>query len=139
MANPFVISNAINQGQGNILREDNPPEYNAFLTNRAMSQFSDTVFQAYQADLLVDLDPEIQMDYYINSVRPRKRFAKWYKPVKSDDINFLKNLYYINNTLATEYLSILTNDQLSHLKEKYNTGGLNGNGTNREMESGNHD
>lgn len=139
MSNPFEIVNAINQGKGNILRGDDAPDYVPFLVNRAMSQFSDTIFQAYQVDMLGELDHEIQMDYYVHSVRSRKRFAKWAKPIKSDDIDFLKNLYCINNTVANEYLSILTNDQLSQLKEKYNIGGLNGNGTNREVESGNHD
>jgi len=138
MANPFVIIDAINTGKGNLLRQDDPPEYNEFLTNRAMSQFPDTIFQSYQADLLEDLEPEILMDYYVNSVRPKKRFSKWHKPVKSDDIDFLKNLYSINIKIAGEYLSILTSDQLIQLKEQYNTGGLNGNGTDRKVESGNH-
>ncbi|MBT5356136.1 MAG: DNA polymerase clamp loader subunit A [Candidatus Marinimicrobia bacterium] len=138
MANPFDLVNAINQGKGNILRDDEEVKYAPFMVNKAMSQFPDTIFQAYQGDLLGNLPDEIQMDYYVHSIRPRKRFSKWYKPVKDSDLEFLKNLYNINNILAIEYLSILTDDQLSQLKLKYNIGGLNGNGTGDKMESGNH-
>jgi len=136
--NPFDIIDAINKGKGNICRAYNGPEYNPFMVNRAMSQFPDTIFQAYQGDMLSELSGEAQMDYYVHATRPKRRFAKWYKPVKNSDVEFLKTLYSINNILAIEYLSILTDDQLSQLKEQYNTGGLNGNGTNSKVESGNH-
>ena len=85
--NPFDYVNAINTSKQNLMRgTDNDKlaekSYNTFLTNRAMSYHMDTIGVANEMNQRYEADNLLQFEYFLNTVRPKKRFAKW---VKKDD------------------------------------------------------
>jgi hypothetical protein len=69
------------------------------------------------------LDAKLQNDYLINNIRPKKRFAKWVKKLSEDDLEVVKSYYGYSDEKARQALSILSNDQLTLIKEKQNKGG----------------
>lgn len=129
MPNPFDYINDINTGKKNIIRNSEDPvrsekEYNAFLTNRSLSYFLDTVLYANEMNINHHLDSKLQYEYYINIIRPKKRFAKWVKSVSEDDLELIKSYYGLNTEKARQALSILSKDQIDLIKNKQEKGGV---------------
>jgi hypothetical protein len=70
------------------------------------------------------LDPRLQFDYFINSIRKKKRYSKWLKPEKLDNLDIVKEYYGFGNEKAKDALKILSQDQLAYISNKLNQGGV---------------
>jgi len=122
--NPFEFVNAINYSKDNIMVDDIvEKQYNAFMVNRSLSYFQDTVLIANEMNINHHLDNRLQFDFLINIVRKRKRFSKWFKPESNSDVEVVKDYYGYSNEKARQALSLLTKEQLEELKKKVNKGG----------------
>ena len=64
----------------------------------------------------------------INTIRPRKRYNKWLKADKIEDLEVVKQYYNYNTEKAQQALRILTPENIHTIKERLNPGGLK-NGT----------
>ena len=84
MANLSDFLKAINITKDNIMEEDPSAEheYVPFVVNRTLSYFPDTVLYANEINLWGHADHRLQNDYLLNSVRAKKRFSRWMKPVE---------------------------------------------------------
>jgi hypothetical protein len=69
------------------------------------------------------LDKKLQYDFFINSLRTRKRFSPWIQKDKIKDIEVVKSYYGYSNEKAKQALSILSQDQINFIKSKLETGG----------------
>jgi hypothetical protein len=69
------------------------------------------------------LDKKVQYDYYLGSIRSRKRFSKWLKKEEDDDIELVKNYYGYSDKRAREALRILSKDDIANIKKEMNIGG----------------
>ena len=69
------------------------------------------------------LEPQLQFDYLLNSVRKEKRFSKWFKPESDADLDMLCTYFTCNKRRAMEYKSILTSNQLDQIRKSMSTGG----------------
>jgi|SRR5210317_1360111 hypothetical protein len=130
MSNPFDYVNAISQTKENMVRNTENDElaikgYNPFLTNKSLSYHIDTIGVANEMNMRHDADARMQFEYLLNSVRPKKRFAKWVKRVEDEDISSIKEYYGYNDVKAEQALSILTPQQLELIKQKLSKGGKN--------------
>ena len=128
--NPFEWSNAINAGKDPIRTAENPEraekDYNGYFTNRSLSYHTDAIMYANEMNIHHFLPNQLQVDYYLNSLRPRKRFAKWAKPAKSEDLNTVMEYYGVNHARAHGILKLLSAAQLAELKKRTEKGGRNG-------------
>jgi len=97
--------------------------YSAYMVNRALSYFNDTVLMANEMNIYHHLDKKLQYDFLINIVRKRKRFSKWNKPELVNDVEVVKEYYGYSNEKARQVISLLTNEQMEVLKEKVYKGG----------------
>lgn len=127
--NPFDYVNAINQHQ-NIIKDSENPElaekdYVPFLINRSLSYFNDTIHQANEMNRYPDLPNILAFDFYLNSIRPRKRFSKWSKKSQNADVDIIKEYYGYNDKQAFDVLSILTKKQLGIIRKSLERGGVN--------------
>jgi len=121
---PFDFLNDINYAKQNIMVDDiAEKQYNPFMINRGLSYFNDTVLMANEMNLNAHLDNRLQFDFFINIVRKRKRFSKWFKPETASDVEAVKTYYGYSNEKARQVLSLLTKDQIEVLKKKVNKGG----------------
>jgi hypothetical protein len=115
--------NSINQTKKNITEEDPSAKFPAYIVNRCMSGQLDTVLFANEMNMNSHLDPNLQYQFYINSVRKRKRFSPWLRKDEIRDLDYVKRYYGYSNEKAKQALSILTKEQLSFIKSKFETGG----------------
>lgn len=129
MTSPFDYVNAINFTKKDLMTDTENDElaekgYQAFLTNRALSQFPDTILYANEMNIHNHLDNKLQFHYLINTIRPKKRFSKWAKRQDSDDFEAVKEYYKYNNTKTEQALALLSPDQIRTIKKRLNTGGM---------------
>ena len=129
MTSPCDYIKAISHIKKDLIRDSENPEraekeYNAFMVNRGLSYYPDTILYANEMNTKHHLDSKLQNDYLINIIRPQKRFAKWVKKVSSDDLEMVKLYYGYNDQKAQAALSILSDDQLALIKSKQNQGGV---------------
>ena len=128
--NPFDYVNAINTSKQNLMRgTDNDKlaekSYNTFLTNRAMSYHMDTIGVANEMNQRHEADNLLQFEYFLNTVRPKKRFAKWVKKDDEGDLSVVKQYYGYNDAKALQALSILSPEQLITIRNTLEKGGSN--------------
>jgi len=69
------------------------------------------------------LDNRLQFDFLINIIRKKKRFSKWAKAQKNDDVEVIKEYYGYSNEKARQILNLLTSAQLDILRQKVYRGG----------------
>ena len=126
MANLGDFLKAINLTKENLIENDSlaEKEYVPFVINRTMSYFPDTVLYANEMNLRGHLDNRLQNDYLLNSIRKKKRFSRWLKPEKNENIDVIKEYYSCNYMKACEIAKILTDEQLSLIHGRMERGGL---------------
>lgn len=119
--NPFDYLNAINTNKKDIL--ENEKDYPAFMVNRGLSYFPDTVLLANEMNMASHIDNKLQFDFLLNIVRKRKRFSKWNKVTESNDIKAIKEYYGYSNEKARDVLNLLSKGEIDYIKSKLDTGG----------------
>ena len=122
---PFEFIKAINETKEDVMVDDvSEKKYSPFIVNRGLSFFMDTIFQVNELNHNHHLDSRLQFDYLLNSVRKKKRYSKWLKPEKLQDLDVVKEYYGFSNEKAKDALSTLSEDQLAFIKDKLNQGGV---------------
>ena len=122
--NPFEYANAINYTKKNIMVDDLAEKaYLPYMMNRQLSYFPDTVLAANEMNRNHHLDNRLQFDFFINIIRKRKRFSKWYKPEIISDLDAVKKYYGYSNEKARQVLTLLSPEHINELKRKVTTGG----------------
>ena len=122
--NPFEYANAINYTKKDIMIDDIAEKsYNPFMINRQLSYFPDTVLAANEMNRNHHLDNRLQFDFFINIIRKRKRFSKWFKPEQISDLEIVKEYYGYSNEKARQILTLLSTEQINELKTKVAKGG----------------
>ena len=123
---PFEFTKTINETKRNLIDEDPEVEkdYIPFLVNRSLGYFMDTIMYANEMNQKNSLDHKLQYDFLLNIIRPRKRFSKWLKKSKDNNIDLIKNFYGYSYTKAKDVVDILSEDQLEQIRSKLDTGGL---------------
>ena len=122
--NPFEFVNAICDSKEQLIVDEvSEKSYNPFMVNRSLSYHYDTVLLANEMNQRAFLDKKLQFDFLINTVRKKKRFAKWKKPESSDDLEVVKEYYGYSNEKARTVLPLLNSDQMGQLKQRIFKGG----------------
>lgn len=122
--NPFEYVKAINNTKKDIMVDDiAEKEYNAFMVNRSLSNFQDTVLYANLMNVNHHLDARLQFDFFINTIRKKNRFSKWLKPLDYKDLDVIKEYYGYSDEKAKSVLSLLNNTQIEELKKRIYKGG----------------
>jgi hypothetical protein len=117
--------NSINISKENLMDSDSECEsqYPPYVVNRCYSGFMDTILLANEMNLNSHIDKKLQYDFYINIIRPKKRFSPWLKKEKLDSLDCIKQYYGYSDEKAKVALKLLTQQQLEFIKAKLNRGG----------------
>lgn len=121
---PFEYLKSINLTKQYNLEPLEEKQYPAFIVNRGLSYFIDTVLYANQMNIYPHLDKKMQYDYLFHSVKRKNRFAKWLKKDSDTDLETVMAYYKYNAAQAKAVLSILNEEQIKTLKERLNPGGI---------------
>ena len=124
---PFDYVNSINYTKKNLMRNSDNDElaesgYVPYITNRSLSYFTDTIFYSNEINQFHHADNKLQYEYLLNSIRPKKRFAKWVKTMDSDDLEIVKLYFGYSTQKAIQALNILSPRQLKEITNKVTRG-----------------
>lgn len=97
--------------------------YVPFMINRGLSMGIDTVMYANLANKSHGLSRRMQYDMLRTAIRPGKRFNKWAKEEKLDDLPFIISYFKVGRREALQYMKILSDEQLQELKDRADKGG----------------
>lgn len=104
-------------------QEGTEAKYPSFMINRALSQYEDCVLMANMMNHLSILDAKLQYDFLVHTVAPKRRFSKWAKATKSDDILTISKAYNISCKKAEEVMALFSAEEMDALRESIATGG----------------
>lgn len=117
--------NSINTSKINLI-DDDPSlekEYAPYIINRCMSGHIDCVLFSNALNMNSHVDKKMQYDFFINTIRPKKRFSPWLKKEKISDLELVKSYYGYSNEKARIALKVLTDEDLQIIKSKLRKGG----------------
>ena len=118
--------NSINFTKKDLMKSDDKDwvkKYPAFIVNKILSGFQDTIMLVNEVNRNHFLDKDMQYSFLLNSIRSKKRFSPFLRANKLKDIDLVKEYYGYSNEKAKTVLDILTKDQLKLIKEKLYKGG----------------
>ena len=117
--------NTINQTKKNLIDEDVSleKEYSPYIINRIFSGHLDAILFSNEMNRYHFLPKKMQYDFYLNTLRSKKRFSPWLRKDEIKDLDFVKRYYGYSNEKAKQALRILTKEQLNFIKSKFETGG----------------
>jgi len=119
--------NSINYTKTNIMVDEyDEKKYPSFIINKCIAPFPDTILYVNELNRMHWLDNRLQYEFLINSLRKRKRFAKWMKASKIKNLDVVKEYYGYSNEKAKQALDVLTEEQLKTIKRKLTKGGKHG-------------
>lgn len=121
--NPFDILNSVTFNKEVIITAENEKEYDPYMVNKGLSYFADTIMFANYMNRMYDLPKLLQYDFYHELIPRKKRWAKWHKKEKIENLDAICEYYKVGKARAEEYLNLLTQDQIEILKKRMEKGG----------------
>ena len=117
--------NSINTGKNNLIDEDIDLEkkYPSYIVNRCLSGHIDAVMFANEMNKHPNLSKKLQYDFFLNSLRKRKRYSPWLRKEQIENLELVKKYYGYSNEKSKQVLNILTREQLSFIRDRLETGG----------------
>ena len=118
--------NSINFTKKNLMKSEDKlweKKYPAFIVNKMLSGFQDTIMFVNEMNRNHFIDKDMQFQFLLNSIRPKKRFSPFLRASKLKEIECVKEYYGYSNDKAKSALDILTKGQIDLIKEKLFKGG----------------
>lgn len=122
---PFDYINAINFTKQNLFEDPQAhKDYNAWIVNKGLSYFPDTLLYANEMNRHYGIPKNWQFSFLLNSIPKKKRFSKWSKKdTISESLRLVKEYYGYSNEKAKQALSVLSEEQLAMIEQKLYKGG----------------
>ena len=98
-------------------------KYPAFVVNRCVYPFPDTILLVNEMNIYNGLDNKLQFHFLLNSIRARKRYSPWLKTSKIKNLETIKEYFGYSDQRAKEVLDVLTDEDISYMETKLNKGG----------------
>ena len=117
--------NSINFNKDNLIEEDPSVirDYAPYIINRCLSGHLDCILFANEMNRYSFLDKDMKYNFYLNTLRKKKRFSPWLRKEQVTDLQCVKQYYGYSNEKASQALKILSQQQLDYIKQRLETGG----------------
>ena len=124
--------NAINHKKEDLMADDDglwEKKYPTYIVNKALSSFPECLLYANEMNFRGYADHKLQFDFFLNSIRPKKRYGKWLKRKKEDNVvlELIKKYCKCSYAKARDYALLLNESQLDIIRQQIDIGGLKGN------------
>ena len=126
--NPFTYVDSVTNTKKNLMRGSANDElaergYEPYLTNKSLSYHQDSIFHANLMNSYGFLDKKLQYEFLLNSLRKRKRFAKWHKKTEDASLELIMEYFGYGRSEAMQALRVLTDDQVAMIESFLDKGG----------------
>ena len=121
--------NSINYSKEKLMNTEDEmweKKYPAYIINKCIAPFQDTIFLVNEMNRNHHIDNKLQFDFLLNSLRKRKRYTPWLKAKKEKYLECIYEYYGYNNEKANSALNILNDEQIKTIMNSLNKGGRNG-------------
>ena len=116
----YMVS--INETKEDIMDEES--DYPAFMVNRGLSYFPDTIFFANEMNTSSHLDAKMQYEFYLRAIPKRRRRSKWGKITQDDDIEILAEYFNISDRKVREIRRLISKEDMEMIRKKMSKGGI---------------
>jgi hypothetical protein len=118
--------NSITFNKDNLLKDGNEliSQYKPYIINKCLASYPDCILLVNEMNLNSNLDSDMQYNFYINTVRKKRRYTPWVNKDKIDHLDNVKRYYKYSTSKALKALEILTKEELQFINEKLDTGGF---------------
>lgn len=128
MTNPFDYIASISTTKKNMMRDSEndtlaEKQYNAWIVNKGLSYFQDTVLHANLTNINHHLDGRPQYEFLLNSIRPSKRFSKWVKNENDADLECVMVYFGYSKSKAQDAMSLLPQSAMKIIRASFDRGG----------------
>lgn len=121
---PFDIINHLCTSKTSDWDNIGDKDYNAFMVNRGLSYFADTLFHANEMNRRYDIPKQLQYEFLLNSIDPKKkRFSKWASNKKDKEIVMVSDWFKISLLKAQSIHKLLSKSDLEEIERKMDKGG----------------
>ena len=116
---------SIHLSKKNLIDEDPSleKEYSPYIINRIYSGHLDAILFANEMNQYHFLPKKMQYDFFLNTLRTKKRFSPWLRKDEIKDLDYVKRYYKYSDEKAKQVLKILSTEQINFIKSKFETGG----------------
>lgn len=124
--NVFDFMNDLSKEKKNLLGKDfemYEKFYNQFMINKGFSYHPDTILHAAEMNLRQNVSVSMHNKYFLEAIKPRKRYSKWFKPEKDADLDLVQSYYKCGRREAQDYVKILSIEEINSIKKEMNKGG----------------
>ncbi len=118
--------NSITFNKDNLLKDGDEiiSQYKPYIINKCLASYPDCILLVNEMNLNSNLDSDMQYNFYINTVRKKRRYTPWVNKDKIDHLDNVKRYYKYSTSKALKALEILTKEELQFINEKLDTGGF---------------
>ena len=112
---------------GDTILDENPDlikDYKPYIINKYFSFHYDSIGASNIMNNNPFLDHKMQFDYFINTLRKRKRQLVWENVKSDDDISLIKEYYNVSLSKAKVMYKILDSDMMGVIRKRLDKGGL---------------
>ena len=97
--------NSLNFTKENLIQEDPSlsKDYPPYIINRCLSGHMDCIMFVNEMNKYHFLDKDIQYEFYLNTLRKRKRFSPWIPKDKISDLEVVKRYYGYSNEKVSSF------------------------------------
>ena len=120
---------AINSSKEKLMNSEDEQckkKYPAYIVNKCLAPFQDTIFLVNEMNIHHQTDKKLQFDFLLNTLRTRQRYTPWLKAKKEKHLECVKEYYGYGNEKAKSALNILNDEQINTIMDRLNKGGRNG-------------
>ena len=89
-----------------------------------MAGHLDAIMFANEMNMNANIDKKLQYDFYLNTLRSKKRFSPWVKKDELKNLELVKSYYGYSIEKAKQVLPLLSQKQITFIKNKLDTGGM---------------
>lgn len=125
---PFDFINSISHTKDELIRkdgevEDREKQYVAFVINKGLSHFQDSILHVNEMNMRPGLRPDAQYRYLKAALRSKKRYAKWTQADKNEIADVLQQVFDCNRKTSKMYARLFDAHDLENLNTLVQKGG----------------
>ena len=103
--------------------EEIKKDYVPYVVNKMVAQYPNLVYYANELNCSHNIPKDQQLYFYNELIPKKKRKTLWNSIKKDEQMEIVTKYYKVSQDKASEYIRILTDDQIEELKARMYPGG----------------
>lgn len=121
MTSPFDFVSSVSDNKKDLIKAGthSESEYIPYIVNKSLSYHLDSLFYANDMNIFANIPKTQQYQYLLSTLKPRKRFGKWQKPVEDQLVIAIESIFDISLQTARDLAQVLNTKEQEQVLELY--------------------